>query len=97
VGRTGLEACWARLGEPVKVSATISLASAVRLDILAPRLGLSRSAAIREAIDVRTLVWEQVASRRQRHVVDRLLRDAERWAPVDELLAQARLAGATDL
>lgn len=93
MGRAGLDRSFARLGEPVRVSATIPLATAVRLDVLAPRLGLSRSAAIREAVQVRTLVWEQRALRHQRVAIQRLLREAEEWAPVDELLAEARVAG----
>lgn len=93
MGRTGLGCSFGRLGEPVRVSTTLSLATVVRLEVLAPRLGLSRSAAIREAVQVRTLVWEQRALRRQRAAIQQLLREAEQWAPVDELLADARLAG----
>jgi hypothetical protein len=39
---------------------------------------------------VRTLAWEQRATRRQRVLFQRLWREAEEWAPVDELLSAAR-------
>lgn len=93
MGRSRLERCWARVGEPVRVSATIPFATAVRLDVLARARGVSRSAAIAEAVSVRTLVWEQQALRHQRLVIARTLREAEEWAPLDELLAGIR-AGA---
>jgi hypothetical protein len=48
---------------------------------------MSRSAAIAEAVQVRTLVWEQQALRRHRLEVARVFREAEEWAPLDELLA----------
>jgi hypothetical protein len=51
---------------------------------------MSRSAAIAEAVTVRTLVWEQQALREHRILVARVLREAEEWAPLDELLASAR-------
>jgi ribosomal 50S subunit-associated protein YjgA (DUF615 family) len=63
------------------------------LEILRFELGLSRSAAIAEAVSVRTLVWEQRATRRQQQLFARLWREAEDWAPLDELLASARHAG----
>jgi hypothetical protein len=91
VGRAGLARSWARLGEPVRVSATLSFATAARLDVLARARGMSRSAAIAEAVDVRTLVWEQQALRRHRILIARVLREAEEWAPLDELLASVRV------
>lgn len=90
MGRLRLDSGWHRLGDPVRVSATISWATAVRLDRYAPVLGLSRSAAIAEAVTVRTLVWDRQVRRRQRSAVLRLMREAEDWAPLDELLATAR-------
>jgi predicted transcriptional regulator len=87
VVRAGLDRRAARLGEPVRVSATVSFATAVRLDVLARARGMSRSAAIAEAVQVRTLVWEQQALRRHRLEVARVFREAEEWAPLDELLA----------
>jgi hypothetical protein len=48
---------------------------------------MSRSAAIAEAVQVRTLVWEQQALRRHQLEVARVFREAEEWAPLDELLA----------
>jgi hypothetical protein len=92
VGRAGLGRCWARLGEPVRVSATLSFATAARLEVLARARGMSRSAAIAEAVTVRTLVWEQQALREHRILVARLFREAEEWAPLDELLASGRIA-----
>jgi hypothetical protein len=93
VGRAGVRRDWARLGAPVRVSATISFATAVRLELLAGCRGVSRSAMIAEAIRVRTLVWEQQALREQRVRVARVFREAEEWAPLDELLASVRDAG----
>jgi hypothetical protein len=72
------------------VSATLSFATAVRLEVLARARGVSRSAAIAEAVEVRTLVWEQQALRHHRILVAQVLRDAEEWAPLDELLASVR-------
>lgn len=89
MGRCGVVRSWERLGEPVRVSATLSLSTALRLEILRSELGLSRSAAIEEAVEVRTLVWEQRATRRQEQLFAQLWREAEEWAPVDELLARA--------
>ena len=48
---------------------------------------------IAEAVDVRTLVWEQQALREQRARIARVLREAEEWAPLDELLASVRDTG----
>jgi Ribbon-helix-helix protein, copG family len=90
VGRSGLDRLFARLGEPVRVSATVSFSTAVRLDVLARARGVSRSAAIAEAVEVRTLVWEQQALRRQKVQIARVFREAEEWAPLDELLASVR-------
>jgi hypothetical protein len=90
VGLSGLNRSWVPIGTPVRVSATISFACAVRLDVLARARGLSRSAAIAEAVSVRTLVWEQQALRDQRVRINRVLREAEEWAPLDELLASLR-------
>ena len=66
MGREGLARSWQRLGSPVRVSSTLSLSCALRLELLRNELGLSRSAAIAEAVSVRTLVWEARATRRQR-------------------------------
>jgi predicted transcriptional regulator len=93
VGRARVRRDWTRLGEPVRVSATISFATAARLEVLARARGVSRSAMIAEAVDVRTLVWEQQALREQRARIARVLREAEEWAPLDELLASVRDAG----
>lgn len=93
MGRSRLDSGWHRLGQPVRVSATIDWSTAVRLDRYAPVLGLSRSAAISEAVAVRMLVWDSQVRRRQRAAVSRLMRDAEGWAPLDELLATAREEG----
>lgn len=93
MGRPRLDLRMARLGVPVRVSATLSLATAIRLEALAPRLGLSRSAAVREAVEVRTLVWEQRALRQHRLHINRVLTEAEEWAPIDELLLRAKEFG----
>jgi hypothetical protein len=90
VGRSGLARSFARTGLPVRVSSTIPFATAVRLDVLARVRGVSRSAMIAEAVSVRTLVWDQQALRHHRLLVDRVLREAEEWAPLDELLASVR-------
>ncbi|HEX5307815.1 MAG TPA: hypothetical protein VFW38_01915 [Solirubrobacteraceae bacterium] len=89
MGRDGLALSWQRLGEPVRVSATLPLATALRLELLRVELGLSRSGAIADAVAVRTLVWEQRATRRQQQLFRRLWREAEQFAPVDELFARA--------
>lgn len=90
MGRSRLALRREALAVPVRVSATISWATAVRLDRYAPALGLSRSAAISEAVSVRMLVWDERVRRRQRLAVSRLMREAEEWAPLDDLLVQAR-------
>lgn len=86
MGRSGLDRCWARLGEPVRVSVTLPFATAARLEVLCRARGMSRSAAIAEAVSVRTLVWEQQALREHRVRIARVFREAEEWAPLDELL-----------
>jgi hypothetical protein len=73
----------------VRVSVTLDLATAIRLELLRKELGLSRSAAIAEAVGWRTVVWEARATRRQQQLFLRLWREAEEWAPIDELLASA--------
>lgn len=90
MGRARLKRSFARTGSPVRVTATLSFATVVRLDMLARARGVSRSAAIAEAVSVRTLVWERQALRHQRLQVSRVLREAEEWAPLDELLASVR-------
>ncbi len=75
---------------PVRVSSTLPLATAIRLALLSEELGLSRSAAIAEAVSLRTIVWEVRATRRQQLLFARLWREAEEWAPLDQLLASAR-------
>lgn len=89
MGCSGLDG-FQRLKSPVRVSATIDWATVVRLDRYAPVLGMSRSAAISEAVSVRMLVWDQRVRRRQYLAVSRLMHEAEEWAPLDELLAIAR-------
>lgn len=89
MGRDGLVRSWHRLGQPVRVTSTLSLATALRLEILRSELGISRSAAVAEAVDVRVLVWEQMAQRRQRLLFAKLWREAEEFAPIDDLLAAA--------
>lgn len=90
MGRHGLKRSFARTGEPVRVSVTLPFATAARLEVLARVRGVSRSAAICEAVQVRTLVWEQHALREHQLLVARVLREAEQWAPLDELLAAVR-------
>jgi hypothetical protein len=57
--------------------------------MLRTELGLSRSAAVCEAVQVRTLAWERMATRRQQALFRDLWRQAEEWAPLDELLSAA--------
>ena len=90
VREEGPEYCAARSRLTVRVSAAIEVPTAARLAVLWPRLGYkSRSDAIRHAIDVRTLVWDRQLRRDQRIAVQRLIREAEEWAPIDELFARA--------
>jgi hypothetical protein len=42
------------------------------------------------AVDIRMLVWEQSALREQRARITCVLREAEEWALLDELLASVR-------
>jgi hypothetical protein len=51
---------------------------------------MSRSAAIAEAVSIRMLVWEQQALRRHRILIAQVFREAEEWAPLDELLSSVR-------
>lgn len=89
MGRHGLVRDWRRLGQPVRVSSTLSLATALRLELLRSELGLSRSAAIAEAVELAGFRWEQRALRRRRVLFQQLWREAEEFAPIDELLARA--------
>lgn len=83
-------ASWFRLQETTRVTASITLATQLRLDVYARSRGISRSAAINEAISVRMIVWEQRMARDQRLKVDQLFREADNWAPLDDLLASAK-------
>ncbi len=90
MGRSRLKRSFARTGAPVRVSVTLPFATVARLEVLSRARGVSRSEAIREAVQVRTLVWERQALRQHQVLVARVLREAEEWAPLDELLATVR-------
>jgi hypothetical protein len=89
MGRPGLIQRYASMNRSVRVSSRIVLQSAIELDALRVRAGLSRSAAIEEAIFYWILRERPKADRAHRLRVERVLRDAERWAPIDQLLARA--------
>ena len=71
------------------MTSSITLASRLRLDVYCRSRHLSRSAAIAEAVTVRMIVWEQQMARDQRLKVQQLWREADGWAPIDQLLASA--------
>lgn len=87
MGRSRVGRSFARTGASVRVRVTLPFSTAVRLEVLARARGLSRNAAIAEAVSVRMLVWEQQAMRAHRVLIGRVLREAEEWAPLDELLS----------
>ncbi len=72
------------------MTSSITLASRLRLDVYARSREMSRSSAINEAIAIRMIVWEQRMARDQRLKVDQLFREADEWAPLDDLLASAK-------
>jgi predicted transcriptional regulator len=79
-----------RLQEPVRVTASVSLATRLRLDAIAGARDLSRSSIINEAICLWIIREEQRLRRDQRNKIKRLWREADEWAPVSELLASAK-------
>jgi metal-responsive CopG/Arc/MetJ family transcriptional regulator len=77
----------------VRVTFRLTLDQVLWLDMWARRSGMSRSEAIRDALWVRSYNWQFKWELRHRARMRELIRRAEEWAPVDELLAEAREVG----
>lgn len=87
MGRPGLMSRYRSGNRPVSVEVQVCVRSAIRIDEVARARGCTRDEVIAEAI-TRWIVREEASlSRARRLQVDRVLREAEEWAPLDELLA----------
>lgn len=74
----------------VRVTVRLTVSQAMWLEAWARRCHMSRSEAIRDALWGRQWKWEQVWERNHRAGMRQLIKRAEEWAPIDELLAEAR-------
>ena len=79
-----------RLSQPVQVRATVSYATMIRLGVLLPALGLTRSQAVGEALRDWTLKREQALNREGRLALEVAMRRAFDRAPLDEVLEAFR-------
>lgn len=83
----------ASMSRSVRVTVRLTVHDVIELDAWAGRLGVSRSELIRDAVMVRRLKWAEHWERRRRAQYRELIAKAESWAPIDEVLADAREYG----
>jgi Arc/MetJ-type ribon-helix-helix transcriptional regulator len=74
----------------VRVTASVTVATKVQLDVVTKERYASRSAAINEAICLWLIREETRMTREQRAKIRRLYEQADDWAPIDQLLAAAQ-------
>jgi Arc/MetJ-type ribon-helix-helix transcriptional regulator len=77
----------------VRVTVQLPLGTRLKLDAICrarPGIYPSRSEVVREAIYLWLLREEQRLVREQRAKFNQLWREAEEWAPIDQLLASAK-------
>ena len=78
-----------RLQESVRITASVSLATRLRLDVISKARRTSRSSIVNEALCLWIIREERRLTREQRSKINALWRQADEWAPIQELLASA--------
>jgi hypothetical protein len=79
------------LGRMVDVRATVAYATVIRMSVLLPALGSTRSQAVGEALQDWTLKREQALNREGRLALEKAMRRAMDRAPLEEILASQDL------